>query len=61
MRTYHLTVFDKTGEKLLDESFEASSNDEAKNIGHQKLTEKGYNNYTHRCVAPNAKLVLFHR
>ncbi|MFD2761073.1 YhzD family protein [Lentibacillus juripiscarius] len=61
MKTYALTVFDKTGEKLLDESFEASSNDEAKEIGQERLAEKGYSEYTHRCVSPEAKLVLFHR
>ncbi|RYG72867.1 hypothetical protein EU245_08650 [Lentibacillus lipolyticus] len=61
MKTYALTVFDKTGEKLLDESFEAASNDEAKNIGQKRLAEKGYSEYTHRCVSPDAKLVLFHR
>ncbi|MBP1947342.1 YhzD family protein [Virgibacillus litoralis] len=61
MRTYVLTVFDKSGEKLLDESFEATSNDEAKKIGQAKLDEEGYSEHTHRCVSPDAKLILFHR
>ncbi|SDQ85887.1 YhzD-like protein [Virgibacillus subterraneus] len=61
MRTYVLTVFDKSGEKLLDESFEAPSNDEAKKIGAARLDEEGYSEHTHRCVSPDAKLVLFHR
>ncbi|MGP4106571.1 YhzD family protein [Virgibacillus sp. L01] len=61
MRTYVLTVFDKSGEILLDESFEAASNDEAKKIGQAKLDEEGYSEHTHRCVSPDAKLVLFHR
>ncbi|MFC4559138.1 YhzD family protein [Virgibacillus kekensis] len=61
MRTYALTVFSQTGEKLLDESFEAPSNEEAKKIGQARLDETGYSEYTHRCVSPEAKLVLFHR
>lgn len=61
MRTYVLTVFDKSGEKLLDESFEATSNDEAKKIGQARLDEEGYSEHTHRCVSPDAKLILFHR
>lgn len=61
MKTYALTVFDKSGEKLLDESFEAANNDEAKKVGESRLTEEGYSEHTHRCVSPDAKLVLFHR
>ncbi|SFD36553.1 YhzD-like protein [Lentibacillus persicus] len=61
MKTYFLTVFDQTGERLLNESFEASDNEEAKKIGQTRLGEEGYSEYTHRCVSPNAKLVLFHR
>ncbi|MUK90065.1 hypothetical protein GMD78_16965 [Ornithinibacillus sp. L9] len=61
MRTYVLTVFDKSGEKLLDESFEAKNDQEAKEVGSSKLAEKGYSEHTHRCVSPDAKLVLFHR
>lgn len=61
MKTYVLTVFDKTGEKLLDESFTAQDDNEAKKIGQSMLAEKGYSEHTHRCVSPEAKLVLFHR
>ncbi|RLL44996.1 hypothetical protein D8M04_08970 [Oceanobacillus piezotolerans] len=61
MRQYTLTVFNKTGETLLDETFPAENNEEAKTIGEQMLKEKGYQEYTHRCVSPEAKLVLFHR
>ncbi|MFD2042786.1 YhzD family protein [Ornithinibacillus salinisoli] len=61
MRTYVLTVFSNTGEKLLDESFEANNDQEAKQVGTVKLDESGYSEYTHRCVSPEAKLVLFHR
>lgn len=61
MRTYVLTVFSQTGEKLLDESFTASSDVEAKEIGQARLTDEGYSEHTHRCVTPEAKLILFHR
>lgn len=60
MRNYFLTVFNPDGEKLMDESFTAND-DEAKKIGEEKLSENGYSEYTHRCVNPEAKLILFHR
>lgn len=61
MGIYHLTVFEKNGEKLLDESFEAQSEKEAKEIGLKKLEEKNYTNKTHRCTSSAGKLVLFAR
>lgn len=61
MANYVLTAFAKSGEKLLDESFEAQTDEEAKAIGTKRLEEEGYEEHTHRCVAPNARLVLFHR
>ncbi|MFS0671912.1 YhzD family protein [Ornithinibacillus sp. 179-J 7C1 HS] len=61
MRTYVLTVFDKSGEKLLDESFEAVNDQEAKRLGEERLAKEGYLEHTHRCVSPDAKLILFHR
>ncbi|WP_067730740.1 YhzD family protein [Oceanobacillus damuensis] len=61
MKTYALTAFDPSGEKLLDESFTAANDEEAKKVGKARLDEKGYTDHTHRCVNPEAKLVLFHR
>lgn len=61
MRNYVLTVFAPDGEKLLDETFTAPDDTEAKAIGEKKLQEKGYHEHTHRCVSPEAKLILFHR
>lgn len=61
MKSYYLTVFDKSGEKLLDESFKAENKEKAKEVGKGRLEEEGYSEHTHRCVAPDAKLVLFHR
>ena len=61
MKDYVLTVFSKTGEKLLDEQFTAENNEKAKEIGRQRLEEEGYSEHTHRCVTADAKLILFHR
>lgn len=61
MAEYTLTVYAKDGENLLDESFAAQNDDEAKEIGLNKLQEHDYAEHTHRCVAPDARLVLFHR
>ncbi|MDQ0217622.1 hypothetical protein ELQ35_06210 [Peribacillus cavernae] len=60
-RVYKLTVFEPTGEKLLDESFEAENDDQAKELGGNLLKEKDYGEKTHRCTSPAGKLVLFHR
>lgn len=61
MKTYVLTVFNKNGKKLLDESFTAINDSEAKIIGENRLQEEGYCYDTHRCVSEDAKLILFHR
>ncbi|MFC2947938.1 YhzD family protein [Virgibacillus sediminis] len=61
MRTYALTVFDQSGENLLNETFTAENDEEAKKVGQARLDEEGYSEYTHRCVNPEAKLILFHR
>jgi hypothetical protein len=59
--TYKLTVFEPTGEKLLDESFTAENDDQAKKQGEKLLKEKSYENKTYRCISPLGKLLLFHR
>ena len=61
MKSYKLTVFEPNGEKLLDEAFEAESDEGAKEIGSRLLEEKGYEDKTHRCTSPLGKLLLFHR
>ncbi|CDQ40729.1 MULTISPECIES: YhzD family protein [Virgibacillus] len=61
MRNYTLTVFDPSGKKLLDETINAANDEEAKQLGTTKLEAEGYLEHTHRCVSPEAKLVLFHR
>ena len=59
MKSYVLTVFDKKGEKLLDEHFEAQNDEEAKNLGQKRLEEKEHSDHPHRCATSDAKLILF--
>ncbi|HBZ10101.1 MAG TPA: hypothetical protein DEO65_09525 [Bacillus bacterium] len=61
MGIYKLTAFQPTGEKLLDEGFEAVDDREAKEKGTSILSEKDLLNRTHRCTSPLGKLILFHR
>ncbi|SDX47297.1 YhzD family protein [Salimicrobium album] len=61
MKTYFLTVFSQDGTNLIDERFEAEDDKSAAEIGKEKLAEQGYEEKTHRCVAPEGHLVLFHR
>ncbi|WP_138419791.1 YhzD family protein [Aquibacillus sediminis] len=61
MGKYHLTVFQKDGKNLLDETFEAPTNQKAKSIGLELLESHQYTDYTHRCVAPDGTLLLFQR
>ncbi|PLR80954.1 hypothetical protein CVD25_22375 [Bacillus canaveralius] len=60
MKTYKLTAFEKDGEKILDEAFQASNDDEAKAAGEKMLEDKNLLDKTHRCTSPSGKLVLFH-
>lgn len=61
MKTYKLTVFEANGEKILDEAFQAGSNDEAKKLGEEKITEKGFEHKSYRCTSSDGKLLLFHQ
>jgi hypothetical protein len=61
MQTYKITAFSPEGEKLVDESFQAENDQQAKEVGEQMLSEKQLHDSTHRCTSPQGKLVLFHR
>lgn len=61
MKTYFLTAFEKNGEKVLDEAFTAPNDEDAKKAGTTLLIENGFNEFTHRCVTADGKLILFHR
>ncbi|WP_442599059.1 YhzD family protein [Neobacillus sp. D3-1R] len=60
MQSYKLTAFEVNGEKLIDETFQAANDNEAKAKGEQLLREKNLLEKTHRCVSPTGKLLLFH-
>lgn len=60
-KTYKLTVFDASGEKLLDEAFTAENDQQAKELGQSLLNEKQYQDHTHRCTSSSGTLLLFHR
>lgn len=61
MEHFTLTAFAKTGETLLNETFEAKDEEEAKRIGQSRLEEEGYADHTSRVTNAKGKLVLFHR
>lgn len=61
MPEYTLTVFEKNGEPVLDEKFEAKDEKEAKEIGARKLREAGREHSTGRVTSSAGKLVLFNR
>ncbi|MGO4887500.1 YhzD family protein [Anaerobacillus sp. MEB173] len=60
MKTYVITVFDKSGEKLFEESFEAKDDKEAKEIGQRRLAEENYSEHTSRVTRSSGGLVHFH-
>ncbi|MDR6124659.1 hypothetical protein QFZ87_004256 [Bacillus sp. SLBN-46] len=60
MKTYKLTAFEANGEKILDESFQAETDQAAKEHGEKLLLEKNLLEKTHRCTSPSGKLLLFH-
>src|SRR5699024_12146232 len=45
MADYTLTVFSKSGEKLMDETFTANNDAEAKKLGNEKLKEENYSEH----------------
>jgi hypothetical protein len=60
MKTYKLTAFEANGEKILDEAFQAETDQAAKEQGEKLLSEKNLLEKTHRCTSPSGKLLLFH-
>jgi len=59
MNEYKLTAFEPNGEKILDETFEAQNDDEAKRKGEALIEEKGIGEKSYRCTSSNGKLILF--
>ncbi|WP_096440276.1 YhzD family protein [Alteribacter populi] len=60
MKKYFLTAFDKEGSNLLNESFEASNDGEAKQLGEKRLAEEKLLESPSRVVRESGGLVHFH-
>lgn len=60
MRTYKLTAYEQTGKLIAEETFTATTDDEAKEKGRALLEEKELTQQTHRLASPAGKLLLFH-
>lgn len=61
MQTYYITAFSKKGEILLNTTIEATDDTEGKRLAHAMLKEQNLEHTTHRLVASDATLLLFHR
>ncbi|MFB9761075.1 YhzD family protein [Ectobacillus funiculus] len=59
MKVYVLTAFAKDGAKLLEESFGAMTEAEAKQRGEEILQQNDITQ-TYRCTSSSGKLILFH-
>lgn len=59
-KTYYLTIYKSDGENVLNESFNAKNDEEAKEIGMKMLKENNSLEQTHRLVSPDGRLLLFH-
>ncbi|WP_353856235.1 YhzD family protein [Bacillus sp. Bos-x628] len=60
-KTYFLTVFDRSGETLLNEKITTDSDEKAKELGRHRLIEQQYMNHSYRLVDNAGKLLLFER
>ncbi|MBU9720734.1 MULTISPECIES: YhzD family protein [Bacillaceae] len=61
MAKYFITAYDKTGKHLLDETFEASNDKQAKELGIQRLEEENSLENPSRVVRSSGGLVHFHQ
>ncbi|TKD68676.1 YhzD family protein [Pseudalkalibacillus hwajinpoensis] len=61
MEKYIITAFEKNGTNVLDESFEAQDDKEAKKVGEELLKQKGLEKNSARVVSSQGKLILFKR
>ncbi len=60
MKVYKLTAYEAKGNVLMDDSLEATNDEEAKEKGQAILEEKELLETTHRLASPTGKLILFH-
>lgn len=61
MANYTLTVYEKTGEKVLEELIIAANDREAKDKGQNRLNAGNFQDHTSRLTSPKGQLILFHR
>ncbi|WP_347552380.1 YhzD family protein [Pseudalkalibacillus hwajinpoensis] len=61
MEKYIITAFEKNGTNVLDETFEAQDDKDAKKIGQELLKEKGLEKHSARVVSSQGKLIVFQR
>ncbi|WP_100371904.1 YhzD family protein [Bacillus sp. FJAT-45037] len=59
MSEYFLTVYEPSGEVLVNERIEAANDEVAKELGQKKITENQHQNHTHR-LTRSGKLIMFH-
>lgn len=55
-----MTAFEQTGKQIMDETFTAENDEEARDKGRAILEEKELLKQTHRLASPAGKLLLFH-
>lgn len=60
MKAYKLTAYEPKGNVIMDDTLEASTDEEAKVKGHAILEEKELLETTHRLTSSAGKLLLFH-
>jgi len=60
VKTYKLTAYENKGKLIIEETFTAETDEEAKEKGNVMLKEKDLLEQTHRLASPLGKLLLFH-
>jgi hypothetical protein len=60
MKTYKLTAYEPKGKVIMDESLEATTDEDAIEKGQIILDGKNLLETTHRLASPSGKLLLFH-
>jgi len=60
VKTYKLTAYENKGKLIIEETFTAETDEEAKEKGNVMLEEKDLLEQTHRLASPLGKLLLFH-
>ncbi|MDQ0232322.1 YhzD family protein [Metabacillus malikii] len=59
MKHYCLTAFERNGHMLLNLTFQAKSDTEARQIALKKLSEQNFTQNSYRCTTSQGDLILF--